>query len=117
MEKNVATAQSNRRRSQRRKPRSSVRLQCRKGSQGFGPNLAAGALDLSESGVRLIVTQALDDMAEVEVVIDGYGMNRPIKRVANVRWQVKMDNGQFCTGVEFQKRIDYRDWQNFASPN
>jgi hypothetical protein len=116
MEKNVTTSPSNRRRSQRRKPRGSVRLQCRKGSLGLGPNVAAGALDLSESGVRLIVTQALDAMAEVEVVIDGYGMNRPLKRVGNVRWQVKMDNGQFCTGVEFQKYIEYRDWQNFASP-
>jgi hypothetical protein len=116
METDVVPRQSNRRRSQRRKPRSSVKLQCRKGALGLGPNLSAGALDLSDSGVRLIVTQALDTMAEVEIVIDGYGMKRPVRRVANVRWQVRMENGNFCTGVEFQKQIDYRDWQNFASP-
>jgi len=116
MEKNVASPQSNRRRSQRRKPRTSVKLQCRKGSLGLGPNVAVSALDLSASGVRLIVTQTLDTMAEVEVVIDGYGMKQPVKRVGIVRWQVEMASGQFCVGVEFQKQIEYRDWQNVASP-
>ncbi len=107
---------ANRRRSQRRKPRNTVKVECRKGGHGLGVNLAKTLLDVSDSGVRLIISQALDLLSEVEIVIGGYGMKAPIKRLAIVRWQLKLEGGLFCTGIEFQKRIDYRDWQNLASP-
>jgi PilZ domain len=116
MGKLSASSLANRRRSQRRKPRSSVRLECRKGSLGLGANIANCVLDVSDSGVRLVVTQPLDLLSEVEVVIAGYGMKGPIKRLANVRWQLKLDSGLYCTGVEFQKHINFRDWQNVALP-
>src|SRR6266542_412898 len=109
--------QSNRRRSQRRKPRSSVKVQCRKGDSGFGADLAFALLDLSDTGVRIVLKQELDPLAEVEILIEGYGMKKPLKRPGRVRWQLKLESGNFCTGVEFQKRIAYRDWQNLASPN
>ena len=109
--------QRNRRRSQRRKSRTTVKVQCRKGSHGLGPDLASNVLDISDTGVRLIITQSLELMAEVEVIINGYGMKELIKRLGNVRWQVKMEKGQFCVGVEFQKSLVYRDWQNLVSPN
>ena len=73
-------------------------------------------LDVSDTGARLIVSQALDLQAEVETLISGYGMKKSIKRLAYVRWQLTLETGQFCTGVEFQKRLAYRDWQNLASP-
>jgi hypothetical protein len=121
METNVATKleakQRNRRRSQRRKLRTSVKLQCRKGALGMGANLASSVLDLADSGVRLVLTQQLAIGGEVEVVIEGYGIRSAVKRLGFVRWQLKLEEGGFCTGVEFQKRIEYRDWQNLASPN
>jgi hypothetical protein len=113
----IEAKQRNRRRSQRRKPRSTVKIQCRKGSLGMGANLAGALLDLADSGVRLILTQQLVVGGEVEVVIEGYGLRSSVKRLGYVRWQLKLEDGGFCTGVEFQKRIDYRDWQNLASPN
>ena len=117
MEKNAESKAINRRRSQRRKVRTTVKMQCRKGGHGLGPNLASSLLDISESGTRLIITQPLEVMGEVEIIINGYGMKGSIKRLGNVRWQVKLENGQFCVGVEFQKSLDYRDCQNLASPN
>ena len=117
MANSIVSSPSNRRRSPRRKPRTSVKVECRKGAHGLGANLSVNLLDISDSGVRLIVTQELVVMAEVEIIINGYGMKQAIKRLGNIRWQVKMESGQFCTGVQFQKRIDYRDWQNLASPN
>lgn len=74
-------------------------------------------LDLSDTGVRLIVSHALDVPAEVEIIIGGYGMKQPLKRMGTVRWQVKMENGSYCAGIEFQKYLPYRDWQNLASPS
>jgi hypothetical protein len=107
----------NRRKSQRRRPRTSVKIECRKGAYGLGPNLASGALDVSDTGARLIITQAVDAKGEVEIIISAYGMSKPIKRMAVVRWQVALADGGFCIGAEFQKRIDYRDWQNLAAAN
>ena len=109
--------QSNRRKSPRRKARTSVKIECRKGSYGLGPNVASEVLDVSDTGARVIVAQDLDRVPEVEITIIGYGMNKPIKRLAVIRWQVKLEDGRFCVGAEFQKRLDYRDWQNLASPN
>lgn len=117
MEKSVSTAPSNRRKSMRRKPRSSVKVECRIGSYGLGPNIAAVTLDISDTGAQLIVLKEMVVRSEVEVIIDGYGMNKPIKRSAYIRWLVKMEDGRFCIGAEFQKRLEYRDWQNLASPN
>lgn len=117
MEKLSASARSNRRRSLRRKPRGTIKVEFRKGALGLGPNIAESTLDVSDSGVRLVVTQMVEVMAEVEILIEGYGANRPIKRLGSVRWQVKLENGHFCTGVEFQKSIDYRDWIRLTSPN
>ena len=108
---------TNRRLSQRRRARSAVRVECRKGSVGLGANIAVSVLDVSDTGARLILMQPLDVQQEVETIISAYGMRAPLKRLANVRWQVKMENGQYCTGIEFQKRLVYRDWQNLASPN
>jgi hypothetical protein len=113
----VQTRPSNRRGTQRRKPRTSIKVECRKGSTGLGPNIAGPILDLSDSGIRLIVTQALALKAEVEIVISGYGMRDTIRRLGYVRWQVTLENGQFCMGVEFQKRLAYRDCAMLASPN
>jgi hypothetical protein len=116
MDKTADTKGINRRQSQRRKPRNSVRLECRKGTTGLGVNIAVSVLDVSDTGARLVVSQPLTLQSEVETVISGYGMKASIKRLAHVRWQLKLESGQFCTGVEFQKRLPYRDWQNLASP-
>lgn len=115
MAKITTTAQANRRKSQRRKPRSSVRLECRIGMYGLGPNLASTALDISDNGACLTVTHALDVKRDVEIIVAGYGMNKHITRSARIRWQVRLDDGRFCIGVEFQKRLEWRDWQTLVS--
>src|SRR5215212_6697669 len=108
---------SNRRASARRKPRGSVKLECRKGSFGFGLNLATTLLDISETGARLIVSQELSLKQELEIIFTGYGMPASIKRVANLRWQLKLEDGKYCIGVQFDKYLEFRDLQNLASPN
>jgi hypothetical protein len=113
----TATKAANRRKSPRRKMRATVKLECRKGSYGFGVNLTHTVLDLSDTGVRLIVSQELKLLGDLEVLITSYGMRDTIKRVAIVRWQVKLEDGTFCTGIEFEKRLSFRDWQILAAPN
>ena len=112
MQKSTEQKQANRRRSLRASPRKSAKLECRKGSLGLGRNLTVRTIDVSDSGACLIITEPLSVMSKVEIIVDSYGLRKPIKRLATVRWQVKIEDGGFCTGVEFQKPIDYRDWQS-----
>jgi hypothetical protein len=111
---NLAKPQ-NRRKSMRRKPRGTICLECRAGGHGLGPNLALNVLDLSDSGVCLILSKPLPAASEVEILISGHGVRKSIKRLADVRWQRKFDDGTFGAGVEFQKRLEYRDWLTFST--
>jgi hypothetical protein len=109
-------AWSNRRSSQRKPPRRTVKIECRKGSLGLGANLAVGFLDLSEGGVRLLLKTALQAGGEVEVVLMGYGMKTAIKRLANVCWSVPLENGTHAVGLHFQKLVPFRDVQTLSMP-
>ncbi|MBI2806535.1 MAG: PilZ domain-containing protein [Planctomycetes bacterium] len=116
MDNQAKSRPANRRRSLRKSPRTSVKVECRKGATGLGPNLTQLVLDFSDTGVRMTVSQSIDVLAEVEITLSGYGMSKPIKRLGNVRWQLKLENGTFCVGIEFQKHLAYKDWLNLAVP-
>ena len=109
------TREQNRRRSTRSSARATIRFQCRKGALGLGPNLAIRVLDLSASGVRLVVNKSLECTDEVEVVIDGHGMKGTIRRLGIIRWNEKLESGQFCVGIEFHKFLDFKVWQTLTS--
>ncbi len=110
-------SQKNRRIAIRRKPCGYVQLECRKGSIGLGKNVATMLLDVSETGARLVISLELPAMQQVELIISATGIRNSIKRFGLVRWQLKLDDGTFCIGVEFEKRLDYADVQKLAAPN
>jgi len=112
----VTQRNQNRRSSQRKAPRRAVRVECRRGALGFGPNLADAFMDISDGGVRLILKSELPLQIEVEVMLTGYGVAKPIKRIGNVCWSVKTEDGRVCVGINFQKRIPYRDVQLLSVP-
>jgi hypothetical protein len=117
MPSTIEDVRINRRESTRRRARASVQLTCRIGAFGMGANISRSVLDLSDTGVRLIVRETLTLLAEVEISITSYGMKQPLKRMGEVRWQVELADGTFCVGIEFHKRLTYRDWQTMAAPN
>jgi hypothetical protein len=103
---------ANRRGSERVTPRQGfLRQRCRRGVTGLGSDMAMTLLDISETGARLVVTHALPKNQEVEVEFEAQGILHIIKRIGNVRWQLLLADGQFCTGVQFQKRLGYMEWQ------
>jgi hypothetical protein len=116
METTKVSPHSNRRGSRRRLPRASVKVECRRGYCGLGPNVLVNFLDLSEGGLRFVAKSALEPKGEVEVLISNFGLRQPIKRLANVAWVLPLEDGQFCVGLQFQKRLSYQDLQQFARP-
>ncbi len=114
MEQQSTPKLRNRRSSLRAIPRSSVKVECRRGSTGLGANLAASFLDLSEGGLRLIVKVPLKVQDEVEILLAGFGMRQTIKRFANVAWALPLEDGQTCVGLQFQKRLPYQEVAQFS---
>lgn len=101
--------QKNRRGNPRRNARAKVKVGCYKGSMDMGPNLGVSLLDVSESGVRLIVKTALPGKQEVLITLEGRGHNRPIKLPGVVVWCQALEGGNCALGVRLDKFLDYRD--------
>ena len=102
---------ANRRRDSRRIPRKSAQVLCLKGSLGLGANLALALLDLSATGVRLLVRSPLEKGQEIEVVLTLPGMAWSRRKLARVAWVQQQDDGTCCVGAEFQSRLSYADFQ------
>ena len=94
----------------RRPPRGKVRAVCRRGALELGPDLALAVVDLSETGVRLAVREALQPGGEVTVALEGPLQSRPVKRVGRVVWSLSAADGSCQAGVVLQGRLPYSDF-------
>ncbi len=103
----------NRRSSIRHPLRSDIRVECRKGVMGLGPNLTQSAVDLSQTGVCLAVRAGMNKGDEAEVLISGTG--RPtIKRCAEVAWALQQEAGHYLVGLHFRPAISYAEMQQIT---
>jgi hypothetical protein len=99
----------------RRSPaKAGCKVSCRRGSMGMGPNLALAILDVSETGIRLRVREALQPRQEIEVGLEGLGHARPLRLSAQVAWCVATADDFYCIGARFQNRLTYQDLNKLA---
>jgi hypothetical protein len=108
------TAVKERRSARRRGPKPTTKITCYKGSLGLGRNVAVSILDISETGVRLVVKSAFERNQEIEVGILSQHQNRPVKILANVVWCIPAADGNFCVGASFQRSLNYSDFLAFT---
>jgi hypothetical protein len=108
-----ASETSNRRSWRRQKAKSSTKVTCCKGA-GLGRNFAVSVLDISVTGIRLLVSAALEQGQEVEITLQGLGQRRPCKLPATVMWCVSTADGNCCIGARFQRNLPYSDLQLIA---
>jgi hypothetical protein len=104
----------NRRAFRRRPPRGKAKIACFKGTMDVGPNLSVSLLDISESGVRLIVKSALDKGQDVTMTLEGIGHSRPIKASGKVVWSLQTSDGNYCVGIQLDKYLPYQDITRLA---
>ena len=97
----------------RRPAKRSSRATCQKGSLGLGADLALRLVDLSETGVRLLLRTELGAGQEVEVGILAQGQGRPVRRLANVVWCVAAEAG-YVAGLRFQRALGYAEYQQLT---
>lgn len=106
---------SNRRSAIRHPLRSDIRVECRKGMMGLGPNLTQSAIDLSQTGICLTLRASMKRGDEAEVLINGSG--RPtIKRCADVAWSLPQDAGHFLVGLRLRPALSYAEMQQLTRP-
>ncbi|MFO0968868.1 MAG: PilZ domain-containing protein [Gemmataceae bacterium] len=105
----------NRRGSRRRPGKGSIRVTCRKGTLGLGPNIAVRLVDISEGGVCLAVSLLLDKGQEVEVSLNPPGGGKEATRKGQVAWAVTKD-GEFLIGVRFDKMLNYAALGDLSKP-
>jgi hypothetical protein len=104
----------NQRQTPRRKARPSTRFTCHRGSPGAGVNLGVALLDVSETGVRLLVSEELEPDQEIEVRFLSLKHFRPIKLAAQVIWAVPTADRAWCVGASFQQRLSPTDLRHLA---
>jgi hypothetical protein len=101
----VTASQANRRRARRTPLSGLARVECRKGRLGLGANLTVKVLDLSETGVCLIVKSALKPGEDVELLLDSPGFPRPLSCPGEVVWSVALADGSRGIGVNFAQAL------------
>jgi hypothetical protein len=102
-------SQKNRRIFARRLPKRKARICCYKGALDLGTNLAVSLLDISESGVRLIIKSALDAGQEVNLTFEGIAHQRPLKSTGRIVWCVPTQDGNCCVGIKLDKYLPYQE--------
>jgi len=71
--------------------------------------VALSVLDVSESGLRLLVKGPLSPGDEVEISLEGTAQAKPFKMTAQVAWALPTADGSYCVGVKFQRDLRYAD--------
>jgi hypothetical protein len=99
----------NRRIFARRASKRKSKIHCYKGALDLGANLALTLLDISESGVRLLIKSALDPGQEVTLGFEGITHQRPVKANGTIIWCVAAQDGSFCVGVKLDKYLPYQE--------
>jgi hypothetical protein len=107
-------ANANRRLDRRANARASVKVVCRKGTLDLGANIAVAILDVSETGVRLIVKEPLAIDQELTVSLEPTHSRGADRRPGRVVWCVESTEQKFVVGVHFDKRLPYAEWQKLV---
>jgi c-di-GMP-binding flagellar brake protein YcgR len=113
MDKN-SVARANRRCQRRRQPRRSTKVYCRAGAPPVGPDLAVSLLDISATGIRLVVSAALEPGEALEVGLEGHGRRPSVRVAAEVVWALETVDGSRCVGARFLRRIGADDLHALA---
>jgi hypothetical protein len=111
-----SSGSGDRRKSVRKKPRGAVKVMCRQDPSGPSKSLPAQLLNISEGGLCIETPAALAPQEVVEISIQGPSQSKPMKCLANVCWLVPLQNGDFCAGLAFQKRLLFSEVLQITKP-
>jgi len=83
---------------------------------GGGPDPGAAVLDVSEGGIRLLVSAPLPKGQDVEVTLEAPGGRPPVTLRAEVVWSVPTADGRCCVGARLRAPLSPPDLQALTCP-
>ena len=104
-----APKKPNKRLSRRSGAKSSTRLRVYRTALGLGPNIASSLLDLSETGVRVVLKEAAAVGQEVALHLESAATGLTLKTTAVVMWVVPGTEPTVVVGLRLQKSICHGD--------
>jgi hypothetical protein len=110
----AAATVRNRRLAVRRPSKRTVKSTCRRGMFDFGTNLALTILDVSETGISMLVKERLDPHQQVTFTLEGVSHRRPLRHTARVVWCMETTDQKFCVGFRFDKRLPWAEMGKLA---
>lgn len=110
----TAALDLDRRATKRRTLLPKLRIECRRGLMGLGPNLALGLGDVSQTGARITTSRRLATFDEVELILSSTTWTKPIKVQGMVVRVLQEDDDRQSIGVRFFKPLSYHDISNLT---
>jgi Tfp pilus assembly protein PilZ len=101
-----------RRNRERRTAKGSCVATCRR--TGQTGDLALALMDVSETGVRLLLTTAVSEGQAVIVTLRNLRHPEALERSGTVRWCVPTAQGSHCAGVELDPPLAFADVQRLT---
>ena len=111
-----APKQANKRLSRRCPAKGTTRLKVYRNAMGLGPNIATTLLDLSETGLRVILKESLTAGQQVEVNLESASTGKTIKTKAGVVWVVPGADAKFVVGLRLEKSLAHADLMALTKP-
>jgi hypothetical protein len=105
---------ANRRQSLRRPPTGKATVTCRKGGLDLGDDIVIGVLNVSRTGVRLLVNCELRDQQEVTLSLESPDGPLPVRAPGHVVW-CRPEGEHWEVGIHLQNRLDFRDFLKLTS--
>jgi hypothetical protein len=102
---NSARKNKTHRGSPRRSASAQVRVTCQKKGTEAGTGIVTAALDLSETGARLLVPMRLEPGEEIVLGIEGPAYETPLKLPGVVVWSIEVARGRYAVGVRLESQI------------
>jgi hypothetical protein len=96
----------------RERPRGNTPLTCYR--RAGGTDLAVSLLDVSQSGIRLVVREPLEVADAIEVWLARREVGPPLRLPAEVVWCLATAEGAWCVGAKFHDYLPFRDLDAIA---
>lgn len=94
----------------------SARVECRRGVQGLGPDLVVDALNISETGIRLLLREAVVCGEEIRLQLRADDLPEAIVRLGKVVWSLELPaDGYYYAGLQFDRPVPGEQLRHLAA--
>jgi hypothetical protein len=97
--------------------RAGATVECHRGPEGLGPDLTVDPLNLSETGIRLLLREAVAVGEVVRLRLIADGLPEPLVRQGKVVWSLGLPaSDYYFAGVHFDRPLPREQLEQLIAP-